>query len=375
MARLRALALGTSAAPRSDGLDLTVTNPEVLGLVWPPARDIAKRAIGQPYVPDAAGPPSAREAIVRSYVHRANAVRISADDVVVTASTSESYSFILHALCDPGDAVLVPRPSYPLLPDLARLADVRLVPYSVRYAGHFQLDPASLPSPAEMAEQRVRAVIVVSPNNPTGHFTSRDELELLGSLGVPLIVDEVFRPFVLRERGPFADPLEQTGPTFLLDGLSKRAGLPGLKAGWITLVGDDSFKSEARLRLEGIADTFLGVSAAAQNALPELLAHEPELGAGIRVRLDENLRALRALVRSSHLTLLEPDGGWSAIVRLPAVRSESSYFEELAERGVWAHPGALYDLPVAPSFVVSLLCSPEQLASGISRLLTLSLSS
>lgn len=359
--------------PRPDGLDLTVSNPEVLGLVWPEARDIVARASREPYLPEAAGPQRAREAIVRTYRDRLGqrVDRITPGDVLVTASTSESYSFLLHALCDPGDAVLVPRPSYPLLPDLARLADVRLVPYDVRYAGHFQIDPSSLPSRQEMTRQRVRAVIVVSPNNPTGHFTSQDELALLAALGVPLIVDEVFRPFAWGERATAADPLVQPGPLFLLDGLSKRAGLPGLKAGWIAMVGAAPFQDEARSRLEAIADTFLGVSAAAQNALPELLAHDAELGAAIRARLSENLAALRAQVRSSPLTLLEPEGGWSAIVRLPAVRSEESYFEELAAAGVWAQPGALYDLSLAPCFVVSLLCPPEQLRAGMSRLLEL----
>jgi alanine-synthesizing transaminase len=373
LARLKSLALGPPGEPRTDGLDLTVTNPEVLGLVWPRARDIVARASRVPYLPEAAGPRRAREAIIGTYRERlaGRVDRISADDVFVTASTSESYSFLLHALCDPGDSVLVPRPSYPLLPDLARLADVRVLPYDVRYAGHFQIDPSSLPGREEMVRKRVRAVVVVSPNNPTGHFTSEDELALVASLGVPLIVDEVFRPFSFRERGLMADPLTQPGPMFLLDGLSKRAGLSGLKAGWIAVVGATPFKERARARLEAIADTFLGVSATAQNALPELLAQGGELGAALCVRLRENLELLRALVRSSPLTLLEPDGGWSAILRLPAVRSEESYFEELAAAGVWAQPGALYDLPLAPCFVVSLLCPPEQLRAGMSRLLEL----
>jgi len=373
LARLKSLALGPPGEPRTDGLDLTVTNPEVLGLVWPEARNLVARASREPYRPEAAGPQQAREAIARTYRARLGqrGDRITPDDVLVTASTSESYSFLLHALCDPGDAVLVPRPSYPLLPDLARLADVRLVPYDVRYAGHFQIDPSSLPSREEMTRERVRAVIIVSPNNPTGHFTSADELALLASLGVPLVVDEVFRPFPSGERAIAADPLVHPGPLFLLDGLSKRAGLSGLKAGWIAVVGAAPFRNEARSRLEAIADTFLGVSAAAQNALPELLAHDVELGAAIRARLAENLAALRAQVRSSPLTLLEPEGGWSAIVRLPAVRSEESYFEELAAAGVWAQPGTLYELPLAPCFVVSLLCPPEQLSAGMSRLLEL----
>jgi alanine-synthesizing transaminase len=366
--RLCALALGTPETPRPDGLDLTVTNPERLGLVSPLAREIVARAAQRPYVPDASGSRAAREAIAESYIGRS---KVSPEDVLLTASTSESYSFVLHALCDPGEAVLVPRPSYPLLPDLARLADVHLRPYDIRYAGHFQLDPATMPSRAEIAEQRVRAAIVVSPNNPTGHVTSRDELELLSSLGLPLIVDEVFRPFVHKARASFADPLASGAPTFLLDGLSKRAGLPGLKAGWIVLSGDEAFRCEARRRLESIADTFLSVSAAAQAALPELLKHETDLASGLRARVSANLLSLRAAVRGTKLTLIEPEAGWSVILRLPALRSEETYFEELASLGVWTHPGGLYDLPMTPCFVLSLLCPPMQLSAGVLRLLEL----
>lgn len=375
------MALGTAEQPRPDGLDLTFTNPERLGLVWPGARSIAMGAAQRPYEPEARGLQAAREAIAATYADRQGANRqssnpqgtpsVGADDVLLTASTSESYSFLLHALCDPGDSVLVPRPSYPLLPDLARLADVRLIPYDIRYAGHFQLDPASLPSEAELAEQRVRAAIVVSPNNPTGHFSSQGELELLARLGVPLIVDEVFRPFVHRASAALADPLQSGAPLFLLDGLSKRAALPGLKAGWIALSGDEAFRREARRRLEAIADTFLSVSALAQAALPELLQQGATLSALVRARIGENLDVLRASVRGTPLTLIEPDAGWSAILRLPALASEEDYFERLAAQGVWVHPGALYDLPLSPCVVASLLGPPEQLRAGLLRLLAL----
>jgi len=369
-ARLHALALGTGAAPRADGLDLTETGPEALGLVWPEARDIVARAARAPYAPEPGGPHAARVAIAKSYDGRAALRPIAPDDVLLTSSTSESYSFLLHLLCDPGDAVLVPRPSYPLLPDLARLADVRLLPYELRYAGHFQLDAKSLPSPLELARERVRAVVVVSPNNPTGHFTSKDELSALAELGLPLIVDEVFRPFVHNPRDSFAEPLATGVPTFLLDGMSKRAGLAGLKAGWIVSAGGDAFRGEARARLEGIADSFLSVSAGAQNAIAELLAHEAPLGAPLRARLAENLALLRTHSSGTALTLLEPDAGFSAIVRLPALQSEPDLFEALSAQGVWLHPGELYELPLSPCFVLSLLCPPERIEAGIARLLS-----
>lgn len=370
-ARLQQLALGTGAAPRADGLDLTVTNPEGQGLVWPVAREIVARAAHARYVPEASGPEQARVAIARTYADRSAAAPVTAEDIVLTASTSESYSLLLHVLCDPGDAVLVPRPSYPLLPDLARLADVRLIPYDLCYAGHFQIDPASLPSPSELLRERVRAVIVVSPNNPTGHFTTKDELALLALLGVPLIVDEVFRPFVHRHHDSFADPLTAPAPLFVLDGLSKRGALPGLKAGWISIAGAPTFRQEARARLEAAADTFLSVSAVAQSALPELLDHDHELRTRVVARVTESLAVLRDATKGTTITLLEPDGGWSAILRLPALRTEERYFEELATLGVWVHPGALYDLPLSPCFVVSLLCPPAQLRAGLARVLGL----
>jgi len=372
--RLQALALGSALAPRPDAVDLTLTNPEGLGLVWPGARQVIARHAIASYVPEASGSLLARAAIRDSYAARASGAASRAaggllvDDILVTASTSESYSFLLHALCDPGDCVLVPRPSYPLLPDLARLADVRLVPYDLRYAGHFQLDPTSLPSLDEIRRERIRAVIVVSPNNPTGHFTSQGELELLASLGLPLIVDEVFRPFVHHARESAADPLSLGAPAFVLDGLSKRAALPGLKAGWIVITGNSSFREEARARLEAVADTFLSVSATAQHALGELLESEDELALPTRRRLAENLELLRTKTAGTALTLLEPDAGWSAILRLPALSSEERYFEDLAARGVWAHPGSLYDLPLAPAFVVSLLTPPSLLDQGLERI-------
>lgn len=368
-ARLHELALGTPGARRSDGVDLTVTNAEQLGLTSPRARALAERAVALPYAPEAAGPLCAREAIARTYAERGELV--SPDDVILTASTSESYSFLLHLLCDPGDAMLVPRPSYPLLPELARLADVRLLPYDLRYAGHFQLDPASLPCRETLAQARIRAIVVVSPNNPTGHFTTRDELSLLAELGVPLIVDEVFRTFVLRHDAAFGEPFAAGAPTFVLDGLSKRAALPGLKAGWIVTVGDEAFRQQVRAPLETIADTFLSVSALAQNVIGDLLECGDDLGARVRERTQQNLALLRTVLGGSALTLLEPDAGWTAIVRLPAIESEEQLFAELARRGVWVHPGALYELPLSPCFVLSLLGPPAELQAGITRMLEL----
>lgn len=369
-ARLQALALGTPGARRSDGIDLTATNPEQLGLTSPWARALAERAVALPYAPEAAGPLRAREAIARTYAGRVDGA-VSPDDIVLTASTSESYSFLLHLLCDPGDAVLVPRPSYPLLPELARLADVRLLPYDLHYAGHFQLDPASLPSPTTLAQERIRAVVAVSPNNPTGHFTTRDELALLAELGVPLIIDEVFRTFVLRHDAAFGEPFQSGAPTFVLDGLSKRAALPGLKAGWIVTVGDAAFRQQVRAPFESIADTFLSVSALAQNLVGELLDRGDDPGALVRERAQQNLALLRSELAGSALTLLEPDAGWTAIVRYPALESEEYLFAELARRGVWVHPGALYELPLSPCFVLSLLGPPAELQAGITRMLEL----
>lgn len=367
-ASLRKLALGTPDSPRLDGVDLTLTNPEYLGLTSPLSRELAALALPLPYAPEACGPLRAREAIRESYGARGGAP-VLADDVVLTASTSESYSFLLHLLCDPGDAVLVPRPSYPLLPDLARLADVRLIPYDLDYAGHFQIDPASLPSPSAIERERIRAVIVVSPNNPTGHFTTQDEFSLLASLGLPLIVDEVFRTFVQRGHRAVGDPLLVTGPLFILDGLSKRAAFPGLKAGWMVVRGEAAFRRDVRAPLEAIADTFLSVSAVAQNAIGDLLPRERELGQLAYRRVTENLALLRAHVAQSALTLLEPEAGWTAVVRWPALETEERILEALASRGVWVHPGSLYELPLSPCFVLSLLGPPAELQAGISRML------
>lgn len=355
------------ARQKSPFLDLSETNPTCVGLELPPIVPRWGADRENSYCPDPRGLVSARQAIARSYAGRA---AVSAEQIVITASTSEAYSHLLDLLCDPGDAVLVPRPSYPLISHLAQLANVRVVEYQLRYDGSWHLDPSSLPCQRELEGLGVRAVLAIDPNNPTGSRLASQELDALQKLGLPLLVDEVFRPYQLapggHERAP--DPLEDaTVPLFVLDGLSKRAALPGLKLGWIIAKGPGC--KEALERLAVINDAFLSANQPAQMALAAILENEHVRQQAVHERMLSNYSLLRNLLDGCSLTLLDVRAGWIALLRFPALGSEREYATQLALRGVWAHPGSFYDLPVGPCFAISLLVPPARLSEGVRRMI------
>ena len=328
---------------RGQYLDLTETNPTKVGLHYDANRILA--AFHHPeiltYSPDAAGLPIALQATRADFM---------------TASTSESYSWLFKLLCDPGDEVLAPRPSYPLFDLLAGLEGVRVKQYPLRYAEGWFLDHAALK--AEITP-RTKAILVVHPNNPTGSFVSPAELDQLTSHGLPIISDEVFASYAFE---PI--PLPTLGDngrvlTFVLDGLSKSAGLPQMKAGWIRVSGPGA--AEARHRLELIADTYLSISTPIQWALPELLA------AGVQTQILQRIRTTRAQLPST----LRIDGGWCAILRMPATRSDEEWALHLLEhQRVLVQPGYFFDLEGGPYLVVSLLTEPDTFAEGLRRLNT-----
>lgn len=344
-------------------LDWSLANPTRVGLERPDFAAILGRGRG-PYVPDPRGWRPAREAVADIY--RGRGVDLGADDVVLTASTSEAYSYLLTTLCDPGDAIAVPEPSYPLFEHLARLQAVEVVRYRLAYDGAWHLDPESL---ARIVGPRVRAIFAVSPNNPTGSFLKPDELERLWGFGVPVVVDEVFRPYRWSTfEGPIAEPLARAPVlTCVLDGLSKRIGAPELKLGWIALAGPQ--EEEAVRRLEYVADTFLSVSSPVQRALPELLRAGEPFRALLMERIERNLAALRTATAGSPVTVLHGEGGWYATLRLPAVLDEPAWLEELLRRERLApHPGWLFDFEQGPSFVVSLILPEAEFADASRRL-------
>ena len=355
-------------APAAGVVDLTLTNPTRIGLSYPTqelAAALGRACLGD-YAPQPQGLAVAREALAADWEARGHGVSI--EDLVITASTSEAYSLLFKLLCDPGDEVLVPQPSYPLFDVLAALDGVRAVGYRLAYDGAWHVD---LESVRRARSPRTRALIVVHPNNPTGSFLKQSELASLTALGLPLIADEVFWPYAFGTDPGRASSAVSNADTlvFVLDGLSKRCGMPQLKLGWITLGGPDDLRSEARARLELINDSYLSASTPTQQALPELLVLGERMRGQIAARCAHNRNLLGRALLGSEVTPLFLEGGWAAPLRLPGTESEDGWaLSLLREQSVLVQPGWFYDFDSGPIVVISLLQEPELFASGIERL-------
>ncbi len=343
-------------------IDLTVSNPTTADLAYDDASILG--ALGSRgallYEPTPFGLDSARK-IVALYNE------VDWHRVVLTASTSEAYAFLFKALCDPDDEVLVPAPSYPLFDQLASIEGVRLVPYRLAYDGAWHLDASSL-----ARTERTRAVLTVSPNNPTGNSLTRAELASLSALGLPVIADEVFAEYTFKDspdRVVCAAREASDGLVISLGGLSKLAGLPQMKLAWMVIGGPDALANPLLDRLEWIADAFLSVGAPVQHALPALLEHG--VRDVIRARLRANLERLRATLESTTATVLDVEAGWYAIVRLPKTRSEVAWVMALLDGGVYAHPGHFFDMETEPYLVISLLTPERDLERGAKELVEL----
>jgi alanine-synthesizing transaminase len=343
-------------------LDLTVSNPTTAGIPYAPDVAAALAADALTYEPAALGLPAAREAV--SALWRERGIDAGAERVMLTASTSEAYAFTLKLLCDPGDEILVPAPSYPLFEHLARVENVTLVPYRLGFDGAWFIDVDAVR--AEVTP-RARAVVLVSPNNPTGTFLKKDELSGLSALGLPLVSDEVFGEYGFAPDARRATSvLEGTAPLLIaLDGLSKVAALPQLKLAWMTLGGERARVREATARLELILDTFLSAGTPVQRALSTLLATRATAGDAIRARTRSNLDVLRTALHGSAATLLPVEGGWYAVLRLPATRTDEEWALALVEHGVLVQPGYFFDFDEGPYVVVSLLTPEDALGEGV----------
>lgn len=356
-----------AAALRATGaalLDLTLSNPTRADLDLP-ALPSLDRAAAARYEPDPRGLPEARRAVSRWMAERS--IAVPDERIVLTASTSEAYAYLFKLLCDPGDDVLAPRPSYPLLAHLARCESIGLREYPIAYDGHFHVDLGALRG---ARGERTRAVIAVHPNNPTGSYLSREELAALGSLGLPLISDEVFAPYPLDQTPDACTSALELGRGLVasLHGLSK-LGWPQLKLSWLCLGGDDALVARALERLEVIADTFLSVATPVQLALPEILRAQDACVAAIRARTRENLARLREACAGSAVGVLHAGGGWNAVLRLPSTYSDEAWALALLEHErVLVQPGYFYDFEGPPYCVVSLLPRPDVLADGARRL-------
>jgi len=349
-------------------LDLTLSNPTQAGFQYPPQlQDILAGADASAYAPEPLGLLSARQAVAGYYAQRGQQVR--PEELLLTASTSEAYAFLFKLLADPGDQVLVPRPSYPLFEFLAGLESVETRPYPLRYREGWEIDLDHL---AAALTPRTRAIVLVHPNNPTGSLVSPGERALLEELalerGLALIVDEVFGDYLWEEPQlpSFAGPARAL--TFTLSGLSKVLGLPQLKLGWMAMQGAGA--AEARARLEIIADTYLSVATPVQQALPQLLGLRPAIQQQIRQRVQDNHRWLQEhLERISGVRLLRAEGGWYAVLELAGGDEDALVLGLLREQGVLVHPGYFFDFPGPGFLVLSLLTPPQVLRQGVELLL------
>jgi aspartate/methionine/tyrosine aminotransferase len=347
-------------AYRGTLLDLTNSNPTKAGLIYPldELADVMSRAARATYDPQPLGIASAREAVARE-------LDCDAGDIVITASTSEAYSFLFKLLCDPGDAVLTARPSYPLLEHLAALELIDLPYFALEFHQRWEVDSERLRA---QITDRTRAILVVNPNNPTGSYVTAAEQDSIARFGLPVISDEVFHPFAFRESGPSF--VRDDVLTFTLGGLSKSAGLPHYKLGWIRVSGPG--KAAAIDALELIADNFLSVATPVQVALPELLAIAPRIREAIRIRTSQNLASLQAMLANYPAARVLPvEGGWSAIIRVPRIESDEALALRLIEEhGVVVHPGYFFDFETEGHIVVSLLTENALFEEGIARLIS-----
>jgi aspartate/methionine/tyrosine aminotransferase len=348
--------------------DLTASNPTRCEIAFPP--DLLQ-ALTNPqaldYDPQPRGLLAAREAVCAYY--QDHGVGLDPAQIVLTTSTSEAYSFLFRLLCDPGAEVVVPQPGYPLFDYLAVLDDVRVRNAPLVYDHGWQIDPESF---RRAITSKTRAIVLVHPNNPTGHFTKPWEAEELARLcrefDLSLIVDEVFLDYNLgKGSSSFAAGLDGV-PVFVVSGLSKIAGLPQMKAAWIVATGPE--RAAALDRLEVIADTFLSMNAPVQWALPRWLEGRETIQRQIRARTSTNLAELdRQLAGMPVVSRLQTEGGWYAVLRIPALRSDEETVLALLDAGVWVHPGYFFGLPASGWLVVSLLGPEREFSTGVTTLL------
>jgi alanine-synthesizing transaminase len=365
-------ALARHRAAGKPVLDLTASNPTTCGFHYD--SDAILRALADPaslaYEPQAQGLEIARQAVVDYYLERGD--RVALADIILTTSTSEAYSFVFRLLCDPGDEILVPAPSYPLFDFLADLQDVKLVRYPLIYDYGWQID---LPELERAITPRARAVIIVNPNNPTGHFCSASDAAKLNEIcrryQIALIADEVFLDFALGEKAPRSFVANSEVLTFTMSGLSKISGLPQMKLAWLVTTGPSDPKSDALARLNVIADTFLSMNAPVQHAASAFLARRHGFQQQLMARASKNLAALDGRLSAQHVcSRLEMQGGWYVVLRVPRTRpDEDLAIELLATHDVYVHPGRFYDFLSDGYLVISLVTREEEFATGVDSLL------
>jgi alanine-synthesizing transaminase len=352
-------------------VDLTESNPTRAGLPYP--ADLLSAAASNRalcYDPQPFGLRTAREAVSADYARRG--VAVDPECIVLSASTSEAYSWLFKLLCNPGESVLIPQPSYPLFEHLTRLESVRAVPYRLEYHGRWDIDFESIAA----AKDDVRAVLLVSPNNPTGSYVTSREADTLAAIcrerGWAIVSDEVFAEYALDAHAPATEIARRAKVlSFTLGGASKALGLPQMKLAWTIVDGPVKERIEALSGLELIADTFLSVNTPVQVAAPDLFRRAAPVRQAIHQRVSRNLTAARDVVRTyPACEVLRVEGGWSAAVRVPATRTEEALaLGLLQEEHVLVHPGFFFDFPHEAFVVVSLLPPEDIFADAFGRVL------
>jgi len=365
------------AAHRAAGkplIDLTVSNPTLCGFLYD--EEAILDSLGNPealkYEPNPQGLDVARSAVAQYYAERGTVV--SNDDIFLTTSTSEAYSYVFRMLCSPEDELLIPEPSYPLFEFLADIQDVRLARYPLVYDYGWQIDFHAL---EQAITPRTRGVIVVHPNNPTGHFCKPDEIRKLNEIcaahEIAIIADEVFLDFVLHGKRHATFAANHGAVTFTMSGLSKICGLPQMKAAWLVVSGPEQYKAQALARLEMIADTYLSMSAPIQLAIPGFLGQRHAFQKQLLARVSANLLELdRQLAHQKSCSRLAVEGGWNAVIRVPATRSDEDLaLELLAAKAVYVHPGHFYEFHSEGYLVLSLISPEMAFAQGVRLLLSM----
>lgn len=365
-------ALAAFRAGSRELLDLTASNPTECGFRYDGSAILKAfiNASALKYNPDPRGVLSARLAVAEYYAQRGETVKT--ENLFLTTSTSEGYAFVFRLLCNPGDDILIPTPSYPLFDFLADLQDVKLIRYPLFYDHGWHIDFHAL---EQAITSRTRAVIVVHPNNPTGHSIKNDEVtrlnEVCAAHNLAIIADEVFLDFQLDSGKVRSFAINAESLTFCMSGLSKISGLPQMKLSWIVVNGPADRKQEGVSRLEVIADTFLSVSTPVQLAAPALLAQRHAFQSQLMARVRHNLEELdNQLAEQTACTRLKVEAGWYAVLRVPATQSDEEFAVALLEEdGVYVHPGHFYDFPGEGNLVLSLITPERQFAEGVERFL------
>jgi alanine-synthesizing transaminase len=366
-----AVALDRRRANGDPITDLTLSNPTRAGLNYPSGMLVPlahDRSLC--YEPEPFGLLSARQAVSDDFARRGVAVPVNR--IVLTASTSEAYSLLFKLLCDPGDAVLAPRPSYPLVEHLADLDGVSLEHYRLEFHGRWELDLQDLRENA--GSGRMRAIIMISPNNPTGSLVTDAELGAVASIArdhdLALISDEVFADYPISGTAPASALRQEKALTFALGGLSKSAGLPQVKLGWIAVGGPDRLVAQALERLETICDAYLSVATPVQAAAADLLVTGASVRTQIHDRVRQNIAQLTAIAAAHPACEMLPvEAGWYAVVQVPAIESEDAIVLDLLEQtGVLVHPGYFFDFEREAFLIVSLLPEPQVFASATQAL-------